>query len=1216
MDLGKIQQFNYPVNTLYQNKKEDTKHISMPKNIHNTYFRGAYDKYSDKNIILNPTFSKSDITKLAHNSTITFKSLSKQQNLKDRKKRNNELGYKELSDTEFKRIKPQVEKKLVNMDKDLSKNLNKHNILITDKILSNEKYYNNPNIMNKLSNIIYFTDTSDKNMIANTIFSNKELYDDKKIMEEADSIISSITTPEKARFAKRILTDKRLYRNPNIIKYATTSINSIKNLEQSKIKSNMLDKILSDEKLYNNKNVMNEITDIIISINNTEKFKVKSDLIEKILLDKKLYSNKSFMNNAGNIIASTNNSQQAKIADRILSDERLFNNENFMNQAGDIIKYTYTPEQAKIKSDMIDKILSNERLFNNENFMSTAGDIIEYTYTLEQAKSKSDIIDKILSDEKLFNNENFISKAGNIIKNTYTPEQVNWINKIFSDEKLFNNENFMDNVGNIIFQVDKTKLDYADNLIKQFKENELTAEQISILLKNYGEISYKDIQKLKNTIGREQVNKMNETDLLVAAQFPLLAGKQNINEIPIEEKRGILRNLVANNTGLFEISDDLAKDFPLIPRNQEQYCKLLPAIVRSLGVDITPLKPDTKVENFNNSMSNLSKSLAKLSDNDFANISITQEYSKDDFIKTVLSKVKDLSREERQKVYDYYGFELHHNKANKETGFSITGYPVNLNNGKKLAQITDPKTKEVVENLRSDVIRFSENNRIKSNNPEVEKFLNEIIDALPELRTTIGKGQHSTHDFDIMQHSLKVMQKVTQDPKFNELNESDKKIMMLASLMHDIRKREGFSDPTHADESSFDTFFIGKKFNLSKDEEIKLYTLIKHHEWLQYVNTARDKEGNIIPEQLEKRLQSVAYDLQQDNLFDMAMMFTHADLKAVKTDNTFHDTTIGKGRIDESGNPISYGDLADNYAVRIKNYVTELKKSQPLLPVTKIPTSSVMKQAITHINSDGSTNLKGVYVDNDGLVVLKYNEVEDWEALGFPEGSISKGISAKGLNNKGEETAVDTGNIKFFVHGLDYANQLAKFDAFGLVDSDVLLSVSYAERPESKYRFFRTQGVILDVDTKYVHGGGNTDAGSGCGKSIADFKKRYIFGGERESDRLYISNMIKETTGMNDAEYVRFIKENENKPFTEIDPKDFREKIIKTFATINSNVRNGNREYNEMYASNPNVMGVFAYSQSNHVENVINFMQNESSRLDFLKKFALEREIPMIVFGD
>ena len=48
MDLGKIQQFNYPVSNLYPKKKEDTKHVSVPKNSNKTYFRGAYDKYSDK----------------------------------------------------------------------------------------------------------------------------------------------------------------------------------------------------------------------------------------------------------------------------------------------------------------------------------------------------------------------------------------------------------------------------------------------------------------------------------------------------------------------------------------------------------------------------------------------------------------------------------------------------------------------------------------------------------------------------------------------------------------------------------------------------------------------------------------------------------------------------------------------------------------------------------------------------------------------------------------------------------------------------------------------------------------------------------------------------------------------------------------------------------------------------------------------------------------
>ena len=904
-----------------------------------------------------------------------------------------------------------------------------------------------------------------------------------------------------------------------------------------------------------------------------------------VSITKLLYSDDEYSDRMiSNILGATNN-QNVKLAEKLCLDKEFPRN--------------YIPEILLRTNGQ--NIAIAEKLCSDKDFPKDKVSFI-VSLTNEQNMKMTDF---------LYENKDFPpDKIADVIK-VINEENMNYAKSLCAD-KDFPKESIPDIVQNI----NNSNVKYAEQLLTQYKNKEISISQFSALINNTNSFSYKDIQRLRRIIGRTRVDSMNETDLTFAAKFSSLLGKQNINEIPIEEKRGLLRKLVANNIGLFEISDDIAKDFPLIPRNQEESCTLLPALVRSLGVDVTPLRPEIKVENFNKSMSNLSQSLAKLSDNDFANITITQEYSKDDFIKTVLDKVKDLSREERQKVYDYYGFELHHNKGNKETGFSITGYPVNLNNGKKLDQITDSKTKEVVESLRSDVIRFSENNPIKSNNPEVEQLLNEIVEALPELRTTIGKGQHSTHDFDIMQHSLKVMQKITQDPKFNELNESDKKIMMLASLMHDIRKREGFSDPTHADESSFDTFFIGKKFNLSKNEEIKLYTLIKHHEWLQYVNTARDYDGNISPIELEKRLQSVAYDLQQDNLFDMAMMFTHADLKAVKTDNRFHDTTIGKGRIDETGKPTSYGDLADIYATKIKKYVAELQKSQPLLPVTKIPTSSVMRQAITHVNSDGSTNLKGVYVDKDGLVILKYNEVEDWEALGFPKGSISRGISAKGLNNNGQETDVDTGNIKFFVHGLDYANQLAKFDAFGLVDSDVLLSVSYAERPESKYRFFRTQGVILDVDTKYIHGGGNTDSGSGCGKSIADFKKNYIFGGYRESDRLYISNMIKEATGMSDSEYVRFVKENENKPFTEIEPEEVREKIIKAFATINSNVRKGNREYNEMYASNPNVMGVFAYSPSNHVGDVMDFVQNNSTHLDFLKKFAIERDIPMIVFGD
>lgn len=745
------------------------------------------------------------------------------------------------------------------------------------------------------------------------------------------------------------------------------------------------------------------------------------------------------------------------------------------------------------------------------------------------------------------------------------------------------------------------KCKYIETICLNYKKMEIEPEKIPFLLDNYGTFSYKDLRRLQQVVGKGKVAKLSDGELSIACQFVDIVGKANINEISSAGKKRMLRSLVACNKGLFEISDDMKKMFPLIPTDRETYCSLLPSIVRSLGIETNKLTP-SKIESFNASLSRMSSSLEGISDADFARLRITQDIPNETFIRTVLDKVKHLSPNERQKVYDYFGFELHHNKIN-ETGFSITGYPVNLNNGHKLAQITDPDTKAVVEALRGDVIAYSRNNRIRCSDPQVETFLNDIAEALPEIHSMIGKRQHGAHDFDVMQHSVKVMQKISQDAKFKTLNESDKKIMLLAAIMHDITKVEGITDKTHSMESAFDTFFIAKKFNLSKEEEIKLYTLCKHHEWLQYVNTAKTED------ELTRRLQSAAFDLQHDNLIDMAEIFTHADLRAVKFDDSFHN----KPRAALGGASRSYGESADLYAARLREYVTQLQKSQPLLPVTKMPTAGRVKQAITRVNPDGSTNLRGVYQDKDGLVIIKYNETDAaaWTAMGLPAGTSPRGY--KSITELGEE--VNTGNIKFFVHGLDYENQLAKFDAFSLVDSEVLLSVSYAERVESKYGFFRTQGVLLDAKTNYVHGGGNTDSGSGCGKFISEFKRRYIFGGERESDRLYISNLIKKATGMDDAQYVRFVQANKNKSMIEIEPVEYRDKIINIFATINSNTRKGNRAYNEMYISNPEVMGVFAYSADRHVGMPVEFVGGNEN-VQFLKRFALERDLPFIVFGD
>ena len=722
-------------------------------------------------------------------------------------------------------------------------------------------------------------------------------------------------------------------------------------------------------------------------------------------------------------------------------------------------------------------------------------------------------------------------------------------------------------------------------------------------------------------LGKEAKIPLELTEEEFAKLKPIIVAK--MNEIPelkneyftLSPKR--LHNLVECNEGLFRISDAVKEDFPLLPTDQKAYCDLLPSIVRSLGITTNSLNPE-QIAKFNHSASSLAHNLAKISDKEFSELHITQEYSKNDFMKTVLEKVKGLSSVERQKVYDYYGFELRRSRKT-DTGFTIIGYPVNLNNGHKLAQITDPQTKSVVESLRPEVIKFSENNPIHCENKAVEKMLNDVAEALPEIRTMIGKKQHGNgqdfgHDFDVMQHSLKVMQKITQDKNFESLSESDKKLMLIASLTHDITKAEGYSDHTHTSESSFDAFYIAKKFNLTRDEEIKLYNINKSHEWLAFVNSAKSEEQRI------KRMQSVAFDLQHGNQFDLAQMFTHADLKAVTKDNSFHDTTVGSTRVDFDGKVRSFGQAADEFAPQIKEYIKQLQKTQPLLPCTKRPQAARINQAITKVNPDGSTNLKGVYKDKDGLVIIKFNEVTDegWQAMGLPKGSTSKGTKVKyRLQNNGPEYEVETGNIKFFVHALDYENQLAKFDAFTLPNSDALLSVSYAERVETKNRFFRPQGILLDVETRYVHGGGNTDSGSGYCKSIQDFKDKYIFGGERESDRNYVSDIIKEATGMDDDQYIQFVERNKDKSMVEILPDDYRTALIQKFGTINSNTRRGGREYNEIYASNVQAQAPFAYNTENsQIGDPIEFLKNADERTAFLRKYALSHDFQFFLFGD
>ena len=706
-----------------------------------------------------------------------------------------------------------------------------------------------------------------------------------------------------------------------------------------------------------------------------------------------------------------------------------------------------------------------------------------------------------------------------------------------------------------------------------------------------GEISLYEVEKAKEIIGEEKLLNYFDIDGVSIVKLADIYKKEKIEDIPVEKRNKVLRNIInIFHFDFYKTVQRIKKDFPLLPINRDEYSDLLKKIVPTIGIQTKPITK-AQEQNFYSSLHNLSAELKTLSDEEYNNLSIELSYPTNEFIKDINNILKGVEVDKKQKVLGQFGFGLETNDKAK-MGYSIVGYPLNIEKNQ------DETIKDLIDQVRPFVVKFTEDNQIVSDNKQVQSSLNEILKAFPELYSIVGKQQHATHSFDVFKHSLKAMQKVVQNPEFEKFDESDKKLLLLASLFHDVAKIEGRASSTHATTSAFESFYLIEKLNLVKDEKIKLYSLIKEHEWLGNVNKLKTDE-----QKLEQK-KSSAYDLHYGNLFEMAKVFTQADLKAVKNNDDFY---------------IKHKDSFEQISNDVECFITQLKSTQPLLPVTKLPSASRIKEAITQVNDDYTTNLFGVFQDEKGMIILKLNDIEDetWEKIGFPKGSFFKGITAKGYAKKNGVTSskeYNTGNIKFFVHGLEREDQLANFDAFALPDSDALLSVSYTERPESKYRFFRNIGLVLNADAKYVHGGGKSDSGSGYTKNVDTFKRGYAYeGSKRYDDRKFISDLIKQELNLSDKEYLEFVKNNANKPFSEIEPKEIQTKLIQAFATINSKTRHGERNYNEMYLSNPEIMGVFAYDMNDAwIVSMKNFINNQP---DFIKDYALKNDLPFVVFG-
>lgn len=313
----------------------------------------------------------------------------------------------------------------------------------------------------------------------------------------------------------------------------------------------------------------------------------------------------------------------------------------------------------------------------------------------------------------------------------------------------------------------------------------------------------------------------------------------------------------------------------LAQKNKDEYPSEISRLVSENKIEVHSIKKQ-QIENFNNTMKTLSKKNGAFLKTNFddPNFKIEMDYPRNKFIQDIEDALQGLSPAEKQKITEYFGFEI-----SKLDGKSFMfGYPRVLKDKEKFYTPIEKKLEKLVK-------KFTVENKIKvPGNPALSKELNDIFDVFPELKGIIGKTQHRVHDFTLDIHTLKVLQGVMKNLKYQKLSIEDKKTLSLSALLHDISKKEGLVDKQHPQNSANDAYRLLDKINLYKAEKIRIYTLIQNHDWLEKYN-----QKDLSPQQKIEKAQQIAYRLKDGNNFELASILTEADLKGVNKNNAFYN---------------------------------------------------------------------------------------------------------------------------------------------------------------------------------------------------------------------------------------------------------------------------------------------------------------------------------------
>lgn len=439
--------------------------------------------------------------------------------------------------------------------------------------------------------------------------------------------------------------------------------------------------------------------------------------------------------------------------------------------------------------------------------------------------------------------------------------------------------------------------------------------------------------------------------------------------------------------------------------------------------------------------------------------------------------------------------------------------------------------------------KFFYENEVKTGNKALDEQMNTIIKACPEFLNTVGKPQHGTHQYSLDIHQLLVLANSINNPDYLKLNNSDKAMLKIACLFHDIAKQESIVDRGHQNPSSIYTRSIIKKFFNNPEARDRVYELVKNHHWLEEL--ANDSS--------DEKAKELAFRFRRPNDFDIAKIMAKSDLMAVS--DSFYETY--KHALDTD----KLKPVEDNLKY-IYSTGCAVFSDYPIAP-SKLD------------------NHKEIYNGNEYKVINFHNikESDDLGEYGFMPGLTKE--DAKLLVHM-----VSSGSIS---SSLEILKKIASSVNGGVLSESVIT-------PKYKRTYCdREYGVLLSQINPNIINANKTNQGSGNKKGI-DEVIRLLYSESNDARKDFKNNLLKELRinpdEISDEEYAEFYK-NHIAPKTSLSQfPDTKEYNLGKFKVKGSDIKDAVAKFqdglidkkeithNEIVGYAPKIQGVVAKAKA------------------------------------